>query len=400
MSVTSVEEESDSLVEGYDLDDGNWVTANKTKRNKKEKERRGPKNEEVIKDRLEAENTDDEEQDMQTDNQLQDAAKNERDGDKICKEGEGDKICKGGPMQVVCEKPIEDDDSGVSCLKCSVSFHARCQGVTKSAIQALRRHDTLCFVCSHCKENLSQNGTSGLTAIEAKIAKLETLIQNHAQSLDKFLAINERQRELIKATEEKSPMRNRSYAEAVKGTCDEVLKKVTEKIRTLTKEDQERREENLVLHNIPESKSASADVRQRYDENSFSNIVHALLGENNDIEISKTYRLGKRQETKNRSGDDSGDQGISKPRLLLVKLKRKEDVEHLLRLKWYLKDVGFPNIYMTRDLPPEEREVQRKLREELKMKGKATHRIFRGQVVPKDQHRRIFPAGSDSRYGN
>ena len=402
MSMTSVGEDLDSIVEGYDPEDGKWVTANKTKRNKKEKERREPrgKNEQGIKDKSAGENADEEEQGMHNNTQLQDVAKSEGSGGKICKGGEGGKICKGGPKQVVCEEPIEDDDSVVFCLKCGVSFHASCQGVTKSALLALRRYDMLCFLCSLCKDNLSQNGTNSLTAIEAKIAKLETLIQNNVQSLDKFVAVHERQRKLFETAEEESPMQNRSYAEAVKGTCDEVLKKVTEKIKTLTKEDQEKREENLVLHNIPESKSASADVRQRYDEDSFSNIVHALLGEGNDIEVSKTYRLGKRQESKNRPGDDIGDRGISKPRLLLVKLKRKEDAEHLLRLRWYLKDVGFPNIYMTRDLPPEEREVQRKLREELKMKGKDTHRIFRGQVVPKDQRRRHSPTYSSGRYEN
>ena len=386
-------------MEGYDPDDGNWITANKVKRNKKDKERRKPKaNNEELEGKPGDKREGEEEQNVKTAYEVADATKSKHDGHLVC---------RGGPKQPVCEEPVEedDDDSGVSCIKCGMSFHASCQGVAKPALLALRKYDMLRFVCSYCQENISLNitvprSTGSLAAIEAKIAKLETLIKNNTQSVNKFLDAKERERSFSETSEEVTSMQSGSYAEAVKGTCDEVLKKVTEKIKTMTKEDKEKREENIVLHNIPESRSDIANIRQRYDENSFVNIVHALLGEDRDVEITQTYRIGKRLESKSRSSDDSKGRGeVSKPRLLLVKLKRKEDVEHLLRLRWYLKDAGFPNIYMTRDLPPEEREVQRKLRDELKRKGKDSHRIFRGQVVPKDQHKGHFPANSSSGYG-
>ena len=384
-------------MEGYDPDDGNWVTANKMKRNNKDKERRKPKanNEEVEGKSLDK--REDEEQNVNAADEVSDAAKSRHSGQLVC---------KGGPKQPLCEAPVEDDDdSGVCCIKCGMSFHASCQGVAKPALLALRKYDMLRFVCSYCQRNSSLNitvprSTESLAAIEAKIAKLGTLIENNTQSVNKFLDAQGRQRSCRETSEEVASMQKGSYAEAVKGTCDEVLRKVTEKIKTMTKEDKEKREENIVLHNIPESRSDTANIRQRYDENSFANIVHALLGEDRDVEITQTYRLGKRLDSKNRSSDDSKGGGeVSKPRLLLVKLKRKEDVEHLLRLRWYLKEAGFPNIYMTRDLPPEERELQRKLRDELKRKGKESHRIFRGQVVPKDQHKGHFPATSSSGYG-
>lgn len=70
---------------------------------------------------------------------------------------------------------------------------------------------------------------------------------------------------------------------------------------------------------------------------------------------------------------------------MLVSLKKKEDVDMLMKERRNLTKVGFSNVYLTRDLPPGEREEQRKLREELQRKGKDTHRIFRGKVVLRHQ---------------
>ena len=167
-------------MEGYDPDDGNWVTANKMKRNNKDKERRKPKanNEEVEGKSLDK--REDEEQNVNTADEVSDAAKSRHNGQHL--------VCKGGPKQPLCEAPVEDDDddSGVSCIKCGMSFHASCQGVAKPALLALRKYGMLRFVCSYCQRNSSLNitvprSTESLAAIEAKIAKLGTLIENNSQ---------------------------------------------------------------------------------------------------------------------------------------------------------------------------------------------------------------------------
>ena len=71
---------------------------------------------------------------------------------------------------------------------------------------------------------------------------------------------------------------------------------------------------------------------------------------------------------------------------MMIKLKRKEDADLMFSLRLRLKHVGFSNIYLTRDLPPEEREAQKELRAEWTRKGKDTHQIFRGKVVPRTFH--------------
>ena len=69
---------------------------------------------------------------------------------------------------------------------------------------------------------------------------------------------------------------------------------------------------------------------------------------------------------------------------MLVKLKKQPDVDNLYRKRFKLTEVGFKNRCITRDLSPEERIRQKEPREELKSKGKDTHRIFHNRVIPRE----------------
>ena len=77
-----------------------------------------------------------------------------------------------------------------------------------------------------------------------------------------------------------------------------------------------------------------------------------------------------------------------RPRIMLLKLNSSDHVDLLYRRRFNLKSKGYTNIYITRDLPLQEREAQRKLREELQQKGKDTH-IFRGRVVERKERTKM-----------
>ena len=215
-----------------------------------------------------------------------------------------------------------------------------------------------------------------LGALEAASSKSEhdTELENKINSMEKAVIgkIREQHVEV-----EKTLKAHDDVVQSIPKLQDEIkkstreLKKIVEK-----KEEKESRELNIIIHNIPESRSQEPADRKKYDTNSFRNIVHALFGEDTSMEVEKVYRLGKKIETTEEGGD-------TKPRLMLVRLKKKEEVDALLKKRWDLSKVGFSNIYLTQDLTPEEREVQRKLRDELREKGRETHRIFRGRVVPR-----------------
>ena len=159
--------------------------------------------------------------------------------------------------------------------------------------------------------------------------------------------------------------------------CTEDMKRSTKDLKKIieSKADTEAREVNVLLHNISESKSENAEERKGHNLEVFKKVVSSLIGDQEDVKVEKIFRLGKRE--------TAHESQATKPRLMLIKLKEKGHVDMLIRRRIHLKEVGFPNVYLTRDLPPEEREVQKKLREELKNKGKETHKIFRGKVVPR-----------------
>ena len=165
---------------------------------------------------------------------------------------------------------------------------------------------------------------------------------------------------------------------------DDGLKKMETKFgessTALKKAVQERnidRSKNLIIHNIPECDNVNPKVRDDHDLKEVSKIMHSLIGEGSTAKITRSFRLNRQQRADPHEID-------RRPRLLLVKLETVEDAESLLMKRFGLRDAGFPNVYITKDLSKEEREKQWKLREELKKKGRDTHKIFRGRVVPRD----------------
>ena len=166
---------------------------------------------------------------------------------------------------------------------------------------------------------------------------------------------------------------------------DDGLKKLEAKVgessNALKKVVQEKsidRSKNLIIHNIPESDNDDPKVRVEHDVKEFSKITHALCGEAVKTKNVRTLRLNRQQRTDLNEID-------RKPRLLLIKLESEEEAEELLTKRFGLREAGFPNVYITKDSSREEREKQWKLREEWKRKGKDTHKIFRGQVIPRGQ---------------
>ena len=182
------------------------------------------------------------------------------------------------------------------------------------------------------------------------------LLEEKIISMEKEVSvrIKEQQEEI-----EKSLNVQKEVAETMPKLQSE-LKKSTQELKKIVekKEDTELREVKVIIHNIPESKSSDTVQRKKYDSDSFLNIVEALLGKGRKMETTKIYRLGKKKEI--REGEEQ-----QKPRLMLVGLKTREEVDSLISRRFNLPHVGFSNIYITRDLSPQKREEQKRLREEL-----------------------------------
>ena len=294
-------------------------------------------------------------------------------------------ICKGGKK--VCGQPVVYGKESIQCDLCDEWYHPKCQGLSIEAYRALVDYDFI-WMCMNCRPSLMDVLKLG-KSIEEKLEAVEKKIMGALNEFSTKPETSERVEEKITALEKVVAEGMKQQVEVGKSlkTQSELvqsmpklqveIQKSARELKALVekKEESERREVNLIVHNVPESKSSDPEARKKYDFDSFSNIAEALLEERN-MDVDKIYRLGKKNVGENEEHEP-------KPRLMLVRLKKKESVEALMSKRWDLRKVGFENVYLSRDLSPEEREVQKKLRQELAEKGRDNYRIFRGKVVPR-----------------
>ena len=309
-------------------------------------------------------------------------------------------FCKGGPGKP-CGEPVRHSERGVACDKCEHWFHASCQGILKPAFEALAKYKVLAWLCPDCKQSLKGHSTSpkghnNLT-LETKVEQLATLVDTHMRQVEQSLkeqehAVHE-QTKLIERSIRDGHTQKASYAEMVKGTCSDIVSKVSAKVSTIPQAfaaqsaskdlqnisqvfddflEKDKRKNNLVVHNLPEAEGSSLSERSERDTKSFQEVVRDTFRMN--VSVSKVYRVGKVMQ--------------NKPRLLIITLDTPGVKGEILRMAPQLRDsVKWGNIYITPDLTKTEREAARKLREELatrKAAGETDLTIRKGRIVTKN----------------
>ena len=301
-------------------------------------------------------------------------------------------ICRGGKNKV-CGLAFSGKEDAIKCDACKGWFHPRCQELSTEAFKALSKHDLL-WVCMECKPSLLSMIELG-SRIESRVAEAERKILNALSDSKPAKDLGKGLEEKIADMEKTVVGKIKEHEKAVTSSLEEQrgvfqsvpkvtseLKKSAEQLKKVVdmKDDRTARELNILVHNLPESNSEDPQKRKEHDEGLFRSMARALVSGPADMDVKKIFRLGKKREIGNQGENEVSE---PKPRLMMVTLNSKEYVSELMKNRWSLKDEGFPNIYLTRDLPPEERELQKNLRKELAAKGKESHRIFRGKVIPK-----------------
>ena len=302
-------------------------------------------------------------------------------------------VCKGG--QKVCGLTISSKEDSIMCDACKDWFHPKCQGLSVDAFRALSKYDFL-WLCAECRPKFMAILEIG-KSLESRIEKAESRIldslneskskddQGFQEQLKNKIQQVEVSVNQIKEQQTKLENTMREQKDAVKAVpkYTEELKNSAHEIKKFVEsQGQGGRENNIILHNIPECNSEDPQERKKNDAKTFEGVVSALLGGDVKVETTQVFRLGKRQSTQEQSATGDNDQK-QKPRLMMIKLKDKDHVGQLIKRRTQLKEAGYPNVYLTKDLSPEERAAQKSIREELRIKGKDTHRIFRGKVVPR-----------------
>ena len=150
-------------------------------------------------------------------------------------------FCKGGPGKETCGDPVLDGELGVRCDGCLAWYHSGCQAISKDALQAIEQwHPVLSWLCPVCKAVPNRKDTGNtvkLQALEAKVDKLANFVTAHMRTIEQCLKEQERASvengKLVKSSIKEIHQQKVTYADMVKGSCDEVLSKVSAQIASL-----------------------------------------------------------------------------------------------------------------------------------------------------------------------
>ena len=301
-------------------------------------------------------------------------------------------FCIGGPGKSDCGEPVRSSDDGVLCEKCSHWFHIGCQGIPKPAYEALKKYKVLSWFCNECR-GVVRKDDSRLVSLESKVDQLDKAVKEQLGKMVHCLREQERavdgQTKLIERSIRENVAQKSTYADMVKGSCSEVVNQVSAKLsnlpqltaeRTTTKDvqnisrvfddflDKDRRKNNLVVHNLPEAEAASLAERSKQDISQFQEIVKDVF--RLQVKASKSFRVGKAVPDGHR--------------LLIVTLEGSDMKHDILQLAPQLRNSQWENIYITPDLTKSERELARKLRQELRSRRSAGEEnifIKKGKIV-------------------
>ena len=303
--------------------------------------------------------------------------------------------CKGGPGRDKCGELVRTQDLGVLCDKCEQWYHASCQDIPKAAYEALVRFEVLSWLCPECKKSIKQ-GEKRMYSLESKVEQLEHSVKAHTdmiiQSLKEQEVAVKTHTVLLERSVNELHSQKSSYAEIVKGSCTEAVKEVSTKMLAEPGPasagsrvggmhgiaqvfddfvDKERRKNNLVVHNLPESVGDSQANRFSKDIKCFQEMAKEVFKIN--VSISRSFRVGRA------NGD--------RDRLLIVTLDTPGAKHDILRVAPDLRNTEkWANIYITPDLTHTERVAARKVREELAARRKAGElnlTIRKGKIVVK-----------------
>ena len=272
-------------------------------------------------------------------------------------------VCTGG--EEPCDKVIGAKEKSIQCEACLEWYHPKCQKLTTEAFNAINDLD-LPWLCKTCRDRLRDllNTTRRMEeCIDRAVkqitqtvmdSKKEAALEVEAKVEDQFTKIEQQMTKQLNSTSES-------------------LKKVVQE-----QEKDSMRGNNLIIHGLKESQKKEPAERREDDLKSVVEIAEILCGTDTSRKVAEVVRLRKKQE------NNDGMTDVNKPGLVLVKFEGKEDASKLYQERFRLKEAGYRNVYINRDVSKEERERQFKLREELRAKGRQTHRIFRGRVVPRE----------------
>ena len=291
-------------------------------------------------------------------------------------------------VKIPCgECKTECKDGSIQCFKCDEWYHAgECFGIATNILRALPKSTGLIWLCKTCNEpgwrairegvqDQDQDSIRGkLETIEKQLTENQTSTQEvqrkrqesfEAQLKKIETSFETKISELMTKQEEMPTVTRNAWTEAPSNQPARSMKKIMKETiaqQDRKKEDLEKRESNLVLFNVPESKKQNAKEREDDDLEKFNDFcVEGLkIPADRLPAVEKAIRLGKASTEEN-----------VRPRPMKLILTSRDEKAQIFRSMRNLKQCQieeYTSISVSHDDSKEARENIRALTEEAKRK--------------------------------
>ncbi len=262
----------------------------------------------------------------------------------------------------LCAEEVSYDghfgQKAIMCQKCATWTHQACANLNNQEMKALDkgRHNIMWF-CNSCTPDVAK-----MIKGKTKTSMLASEASSMVEVVKKLDEVVEKLNKLTEAMEKREGNIEVLIETKVNRYMDE-------------KGEREKRECNVVFHNIPECTSEDTELRKKFDEERVDKVLDYLeIDEQQDC--LKPVRLGKRSSLPG-----------GRPRLMKVTLNSASTRKKVLSKAKTLRNCRDDNlsfIYITPDMTPKEREDSKRLREEMKKRrldGESVV-IRGGKIVP------------------
>jgi len=298
-----------------------------------------------------------------------------------------------------CASVICDDLRAVNCDKCGKVWKcASCIGIRTSTYDDVvtKACKEFCWFCEPCHDEVMNpagtekvmqlllNLTQQMSVLQEKVDnKVETnrvdTLENMVSQLEQKISdgYNGVLRTLEKSSSEVAAVVQESKLDvtAVQG-CVEGILKVQSREDKAEEQEKAKRKSNVIIHGLPEPQAPDASDKKQEDCDAVQDLLHRIACDN--VSVTSFTRLGPPRT-----------EADAQPRPILADMASEDAKDRVLKnaknLKGW-KDGFWKSVFIHQDLTPKEREVRRKLVEELKMRraaGEANLIITNGKIVVK-----------------
>ena len=314
-------------------------------------------------------------------------AKDKKQSDKNTEQYSSQISYKCNSCEEICvDIPEKDEETSIQCDFCNLWYHRVCSSITPTLWKALNKNSNIMFRCDTCVENKNKSNDN-FEAIKQLLEENQKENRKLIKDMEKdiFSQVDKVVDEKLKQYDEKNETRQEQLSEMikeVKATEMNIEKKIKTQLEMFmdNKNEKESRQNNLIIHRLPETESNDKE-QEKKDKEEIIKIIEIVTPEmRQDFE-----KLAKEEKKILRLGDKKP--GSTKPRPIKIILPRTEMKKDIFKGCKNLKDSPYCKISIQSDLTIDEQERNYKLRGELRERiGRGEDVcIFRGKIIKKSE---------------